>query len=132
MRCLPWVALETDLPYWIPRSSILEQFDQDDFLCRKVRDVVDAYLEDWFCTDTAGRRCYKIPPVSVRSGRTMFISGRHRTAVLLKHLDRIPLSFDTRYITPADSEWIDSVAITRIETDTVIELPDLPIRSSLP
>jgi hypothetical protein len=132
MRCLPHVDLPTDVPFWVSRSSFLQHFDQDDFLCRQTKSVVDAYLGVWFYVDADGTRFFKIPPVSVNCGRTQFISGRHRTAVLLRYLDRIPLSFDTRHVTDADRVWIDSIVAARIETDTVIELPDLPIRSSLP
>jgi len=70
--------------------------------------------------------------VSVNNGRTQFISGRHRTAVLLRHLERIPLSFDMRDISDADTQWIRRIALSPIQTDTLIELPDLSIRPSLP
>lgn len=132
MRCLPRVDLATDLPFWVSRLSFLQHFAQDDFLCRHTKNVVDAYLEAWFEVDSSGTRFFKIPPVSVNFGRTQFISGRHRTAVLLRHLDRIPLSFDTRFVADADRVWIDSIVAARIETDTAIELPDLPIMLTLP
>lgn len=132
MRCVPYVHLPTDVPYWVSKSSFLQHFDQRDFLCRNVGIVVDAYLEDWFHVDADGTRRFKIPPVSAISRKTQFVSGRHRTAVLLKHLDRVPLSFDTRFISDADREWIDTITAERIEPDAVLELPDLPIRSSLP
>ncbi len=132
MRCLPYVHLETDVPFWVSKSSFLQHFDQYDFLhWRAATNVVDAYLEDWFKVTADGARFFKIPPVGVCSGRTVFITGRHRTAVLLKHLDRVPLSFDTRDIARTDWAWVHSVVESPIETDTVIELPDLPIRSSL-
>ena len=132
MHCLPSVHLDTDIPFWVERSSFIQHFDQTDFLRRTVHNVVDAYLEDWFCIDGDGVRRFMIPPVSVRSRRTQFISGRHRTAVLLKHLDRVPLSFHTREISDADRAWVSSIVAEPIETNSVIELPDLPILSSLP
>jgi hypothetical protein len=132
MRCLSWVSLDTDVPYWVLRSSFLRHFDQKDFLSRNVKDVVSAYLGDWFCADVDGARRFKIPAVSVVSGTTQFISGRHRTAVLLKYLDRVPLSFITRDLSDVDKAWIDTVVAERIGSDSVIELPDLPIRPSLP
>lgn len=131
MRCLPYVHLETDIPFWVSRVSFLENFDQTDFLRRNVANVVDAYLSDWFCTDADGTRRFKIPPVSVFAGRTQFLSGRHRTAVLLKHLPCVPLSFHTREISDTDRAWIDSIVAAPISTDSVLELPDLPIESSL-
>jgi len=93
---------------------------------------VDAYLDDWFLDGPGNTRFFAIPAVSVSMGRTQFISGRHRTAVLLRHLDYIPLSFDMRQITDADCQWIYAIVSTPIETHTLMNLPDLPIRSSLP
>lgn len=79
-----------------------------------------------------GDRYFLIPPVSIHSQRTQFIAGRHRTVVLLKHLDRIPLSFETRDIADTDRTWINYIVSARIELNSVLELPDLPIHSSLP
>lgn len=132
MRCRPYIHLSTDVPFWVSQSSFLQHFDQIDFGRRDVLNVIDAYLEDWFCADANGARCFMVPPVSVYSRRTQFISGRHRTAVLLKHLDRVPLSFDMRYISDPDRTWMESIVAARIDTHSVIELPDLPIHSSLP
>lgn len=132
MRCLAYVDLDTDVPWWISKISFFQHFDQDDFLNRRVHNVVNAYLQDWFHDGPNQTRFFHIPPVSVSNQRTQFISGRHRTAVLLRQLDRIPLSFDMRFISDADTEWIRRTALTPIQTQGLIELPDLPLRSSLP
>lgn len=132
MRCLPYIDLPTDAPWWIAKSAFYAHFDQKDFLCRRIKDVSDAYLEDWFHDDQARTRFFKIPPVSVSNGKTQFISGRHRTAVLLQHLDCIPISFHMREISDADTDWIRRIALSPIAADTLIELPDLPIRPTLP
>ena len=130
MRCRPAVNLPTDVPFWISRSAFFEHFDQADFLCREVRDVTDAYLSDWFW-DKGGVRHFLLPPISVISGSTQFISGRHRTAVLLRHLERIPLSFDFRFIAEADKRWLHSVTDCAVDLTADIDLPDLPIRAKL-
>jgi hypothetical protein len=132
LRCLPYVHLPTDAAWWIAKSAFFEHFDQKDFLCRQIKDVTDAYLEHWFHDGPEQTRYFKIPPVSVINGKTQFISGRHRTAVLLPHLERIPLAFAMRDISDMDTDWIRRVALSPIEPDTLIELPDLPIRPSLP
>jgi hypothetical protein len=132
LRCLPYVYLPTDAPWWVAKSAFFAHFDQKDFLCRQIKDVTDAYLEEWFHEGPAGSRFFKIPPVSVSNGKTQFISGRHRTAVLLPHLERIPLSFAMRDISDVDAEWIRRVALSPIEADILIELPDLEIRPALP
>lgn len=86
MFCYPLPPLETDIPYWVSKASFYQHFDQQDFTCRDILDVVDAYLDDWFDFDAAGNRQFMIPPVSVKNGVSQFISGRHRTAVLLKFM----------------------------------------------
>lgn len=124
--------LATDIPYWVAKDTFLSRFDMDDFACRDVGNVVDAYLADWFETDSSRERRFRIPPVSVHGGSTQFIGGRHRTAVLLKHLDAIPLSFDTRDMSHSDNAWVCSVVSSRIDLSLEIDLPDLPIRERLP
>ena len=133
MRCRLLVNLDTDIPFWVSLESFLNNFDQNDFHMRKVQNVADAYLESWFCNDTNGNRCFIIPPVSVHDGITQFISERHRTAVLMRHLKELPLSFDSRFISETDKQWIDSVAFRPIDLDAdVVELPELPIKQTLP
>lgn len=132
MRCLPYVDLPSDAPWWVAKSAFLEYFDQNDFLWRQVKDVTDAYFEDWFHDGPDQTLYFEIPPVSVINGKTQFISGRHRTAVLLRHLERVPLAFAMRDIGEADTEWIQRVALSPIAIDTLIELPDLPVSPSLP
>jgi hypothetical protein len=132
LRCLPYVNLPTDAPWWVAKSAFLEHFDQNDFLCRHIKSVTDAYLKEWFHGGPDETRYFNIAPVSVINGKTQFISGRHRTAVLLAHLERIPLSFAMRDIRDADRDWIHSVALTPIDTHTLIDLPNLPIKQSLP
>jgi hypothetical protein len=131
MHCFPAVALDADAPFWIPKAAFYRHFDQADFRCRVVQRVVDAYLEDWFY-ESDGKRYFKLPPVSVNDGITQFVSGRHRTAVLLRHLDRVPLSFDFRCIRDSDKQWIDSIGAVPIDMGTHFELPDLTIKTALP
>jgi hypothetical protein len=115
MRCLPAVTLDTDVPFWISKSSFFRYFDQQDFMCRDVEQVVDAYLEEWFHSDSNGNHFFLVPPVSVRQKVTQFISGRHRTAVLLRHLDDVPLAFDSRFTTADEEAWLWSIAAGPVE-----------------
>lgn len=132
MRCLPYVHFAHRYSLVGRQICFPLHFDQQDFMYRQVASVVDAYLEEWFHDGPAGTRYFKIPPVSVINGKTQFISGRHRTAVLLRHLECIPLSFHMRKISDADTDWIRRIALSPIETDTLFALPDLPIRPHLP
>jgi hypothetical protein len=68
----------------------------------------------------------------VRGKVSQFISGRHRTAVLFRHLESVPLAFDSRFTTPDEEDWLWSIASGPVEKGVHIELPDLPIRAALP
>lgn len=129
MRCLPYINLPTDRAAWVSRVAIQERFDQTDLLRLKAKPLVDAYLKDWF-SHVDGSCRFIIPPVSVIGGKTEFVNGRHRTNVLLKHLEHVPICFATRDIDAADLAWIISIGGTRIEADSVLELPDLPLLAS--
>jgi hypothetical protein len=51
----------------------------------------------------------------------------------MRHLKELPLSFDSRFISETDKQWIDSVAFRPIDLDAdVVELPELPIKQTLP
>ena len=132
MRCFPAVGLVSDKPFWVTKASFYSNFNLQDFLCREVKNVTDAYLAKWFHVNAQGERFLNLPPVSVNSQVTQFISGRHRTAVLIKHLDVLPLSFDFRFLSTEDKAWFLSIVAGPIVMDTGIELPDLPVRESLP
>jgi hypothetical protein len=132
MRCLPAVGLDTNVPLWISKSSFFRHFDQQDFMCRDVQQVVDASWTSGFHSDGSGNRFFHIPPVAVRHKATQFISGQHRTAVLLRHLEIVPLAFDSRFTTSDEEEWVWSIASGPIEQGVHMELPDLPIGAVLP
>jgi hypothetical protein len=132
IKCPAIVSLDTDLPFWVTADSFNRSFCQADFASRNVLDVVDAYLKEWFDRDVDGTWLFSLPPISVNRGITQFISGRHRTAVLLRHLPRVPLSFDSRWLTHDDRTWIDAVVDEPIDMSSPIDLPDLPVRKVLP
>lgn len=132
LRCLPTVNLDTDVPFWISKKSFFQHFDQHDFMCRDVEHVIDAYLEEWFHSDINGNLLFLLPPVLVRNKVTQFISGRHRTAVLLRHMESVPLAFDSRFTTVDEEGWVWSIASGPVQNGAYIELPCLPIRPALP
>jgi hypothetical protein len=47
-------------------------------------------------------------------------------------METVPLSFDSRFTTPDEEEWVWSIASGPIQKGVHIELPDLPIKASLP
>ena len=125
MMCLPHVGLETDIPYWISKADFLRQFSQPDFHCRNVENVTYAYLDDWFFQSQQGL-CFCLATVHFATGKSEFISGRHRTAVLLHYLDEIPIAVATRW-TPAPPFLLEKRPMC---LETPFWLPDLPIVQS--
>jgi hypothetical protein len=126
MRCLPEINLPTDRPFWIERHVFMGAVHLQNYLCREVQNVYPAYLEDWFGQPShGGLPTFKLPPVYLEGGCIKFISGRHRTAVLVAHLEILPMALDTR--TDHDEALFDSVRHSDLRLDGTIEIPDLPI-----
>lgn len=121
MECLPLVALDTDIPFWISRKAFFHGFDQSDFRCRHVQDVEPAYLSDWFHT-SANKTYFRLPTVQLVSSGTQFISGRHRTTVLFRYMDEVPVAFETRFGKSAPS----NILMRPLDLEKTIVLPDLP------
>jgi hypothetical protein len=102
MRCLPSLTLNSDTPYWIPQKAFLEHFDQEDFFYRDLKLVPASYLAAWFDTPEDGITRFLLPTVQFVSGKTQFISGRHRTAVLLPHMQNLLIAFSLINKPPQD------------------------------
>jgi hypothetical protein len=43
-----------DVSAWVSKSDLVAFFDQEDFACRAVRDVCQAYPSDWFYVAAGG------------------------------------------------------------------------------
>jgi len=97
-------------------------FDQEDFLCRDTIQVIQGYLSDWFVCKY-DKQYFLLPTVQIIARKTQFISGRHRTAVLIDHLNELPFAFAKPIrgnMTP-----ILSIVDRPVDVDMDIELPDL-------
>lgn len=132
MLVRPFVNLPTDMPTWVSREDFLSVFDQEDFLCRETQDVEQAYRADWFEIVEDGLPRFILPVVNVVAGKTQFINGRHRVAVLLKQMAQIPIAFAMGYLQHEAIRVIDSIPKRPLALTEVIQLPDLPIQRELP
>jgi hypothetical protein len=118
------------MPFWVTRKAFLEHFDQIDFLCRESKDVEASYLAAWFLTPKDGATGFLLPTVQFVAGKTQFISGRHRTAVLLPHLKDLPIAFSL--INRPPQYFLCRVTSRPLGLHEFIELPDLPIVERIP
>ena len=128
VQCLPWTNLPCDLPFWVPREQFLTLFDQVDFAHRECQDVKSEYRSDWFYELDGASRSFIIPTVQFCNGRTEFINGRHRTAVLIKYLDFLPLALVHPFL--IEKSLLDQITRRPIRKNQLIDLPDLPILKS--
>ena len=119
--CYPDMTRDSDKPYWVPLDVFEQRFDQDDYLCRDLKHVPDQYLSNWFHEEQDGRRFFILPTVYIISGRTEFISGRHRTAVLSRHLQELPIAFAEGLA----QDFAASLGLCPIPMDQPFALPDL-------
>lgn len=138
MRCLPYLTMNDDEPYWVTREVFLQHFNQDDFLFRESVDITHSYLADWFYELGQDTPLFKLPTVGFVAGKTQFINGRHRTAVLLQYLECFPIAFahPDKVTSPLDAEnaqgFLRLLALRPLDINEPIELPDLPIVDGLP
>ncbi len=122
----------TDIPYWFTRDVFYDYFDYHDFMDRDIENVQAAYLREWFHTTADGKECFYIPVVSVAYGRTDLIGSRHRLAVLLPHLDELPIAIATAFLTPEAQRFLDAIPKRQLDQSQQFWIPDLPICDKLP
>jgi hypothetical protein len=114
-----------DSSYFIPKDKFLILFDQSDFTNRKCQNVRSEYRSDWFVKNDYNENCFILPVVAFINNRTQFINGRHRTAVLLKYMDLIPLTL--AYPFSMTKHHLNQITTKPIKKNDFIDLPDLPM-----
>jgi len=119
------LTLATDEPFWIARTIFYEYFDQDDFLKRECVNVSQNYLEAWFVNESNGARKFMLPTVQYIGGKTQFINGRHRAAVLIKCMARVPIAFAMS--SSESKDWLAFLPKVSMGPAEAIEIPDLPV-----
>ncbi len=129
--CFPELTLNSDIPFWISRATFFSKFDLKDFSCREEPNVIHAYRSEWFRQLDTGELHFIIPTVSIVAGKTQFINGRHRTAVLLSYLEEVPIAFSVEHLYLSDQKFIDRIPKRPMTLATPIKLPELPIYNSI-
>ena len=127
-------SLETDDGFFtITRQAFHLNVDTNDFVCRKVRDIEHVFSVDWF---DEGEPLHFHPPICfIKNGKIKFINGRHRTELLLKYLEKIPvifLSHKASAFSSVDEQLKIKEMIERIceplKSGTSFNFPELPLR----
>src|SRR5690242_20683491 len=124
MQCSIELQAKADRPYLIKRDDFMSAVDRIDLACRDSDVIKDAYLCKWFFWRN-GRPSFRLPSFQLNSGRTIFINGRHRTVMLFRHMNSIPMAI-TGVIGEKSSEVLDAIVDRPLSEDSTITLPDLP------
>lgn len=123
--------LPTDIPYWVNRSVFYSHFSQADFNCREIQEVQQKYRSDWFHRLDNGNLGFYIPVVNAIDRRTDLIN-RHRLAVLLPHMDELPIAFTSFIISPVAKEFLSSIPKRPLDVLEPFWIPDFKIVDALP
>jgi len=128
MECKIDLTAVSDRAYWIRWAAFLECLDHADFACRDSETIRDCYLSSWFY-DANGEKRFNLPAFFLREGYARFINGRHRTALLSRYLDVLPMALT--YADQLSEKVLEGMVLRGIEPDEIIVLPDLPIEDSI-
>jgi hypothetical protein len=124
MQCRVDITAAWDRPFLIKREEFMRCVDTENFACRDSATVQDRYLAAWF--HWIDGECFlNLPAFYLRNGRVFFINGRHRTVLLSRHLDRLPMA-----LTQIDREsepTLEALINRPLSEGEGILLPDLPI-----
>ncbi len=125
MHCIAELTQDTDKPLWVSKAKFFEYFDQGDFNFRARRNVLKQYLEEWVAPINSDECSFVLPTVNFELGKTQFINGRHRTAVLLLEKEEIPIAFIVR--SDKDQLLLDAISQKPVDLGKTFEIPDYPI-----
>ena len=98
--------------------------DPEDFACRESQSVEDYYRADWFYFEPEGP-FFSPPAFYLKRGRAFFINGRHRTVLLARHLELLPMALTQ--IDDASEPTLARIVERPLADGDPIVLPDLPI-----
>lgn len=129
MKCRIIITAATDLAAWVDRKSFMENVDLDDLACRQASVVHDWYHPEWFEPDGDGGLRFTPPAFMFSGGRILGIDGRHRTVLLFRHMDAIPMLLANPETWP--KELLNKIIHREISEAEIIELPDLMTNKSL-
>lgn len=121
----PSTNREDDAVFWVPRSVFDLNFDLNDFRDREVINIDLGYMSEWFFDDN-GKVYFDLPVINFINGKTQFVNGRHRTEVLYRLIDCIPMGF-------VDGEARDfavALGLQPLIMEECIKLPELEFLDS--
>lgn len=134
MKCQIYCRCDDLTPYWVRWHELGELWtrhdSQHDSQFLEASSLKHAYHKLWFKNGEDNQLYFQIGEIyfDPRHGYVMFYNGRHRTILLSSLLEVIPIAVD-KTISDSESELFSRFLVRPVETDEIIELPDLEIMS---
>ena len=122
--------------YLIKVKEFMGIVDELDLAQRESEEVVDAYHEHWLSECDDGIYAFHAPEFCLTNGMTEFINGRHRTVLLARHLNEIPMAltnmdgypiYESQPLT-SSIEVLKKISKRKLSGEEIFEFPDLPIK----
>jgi hypothetical protein len=122
--------------YLINVAEFMRIVDKENLKARESEVIRDAYHKYWFEQGENGILQFHAPEFYLTNGIAQFVNGRHRTLLLSRYLDTMPMALTNMDGYPMDEEEpskrsldvLNKISIREIEEGEVFEFPDLPIR----
>ena len=126
MKCKLDLTTHSDMPYWVNWIAFMRHVDREDLARRESKKVVDCYLSSWFHRGQNGIYFFNPPAFYLDKGQALFINGRHRTVLLSRYLEVLPMALTQ--MDSASESVLREIVQGGIDLDEVFVLPDLPMR----
>ncbi|WP_284449455.1 hypothetical protein [Pseudoxanthomonas mexicana] len=121
-----------DQLYLVRSSEFMGHVDERDLALRESEVVEDCYHTHWF-NEAVGGQEFNVPVVTLRRGKFFFINGRHRSVVLSRHAQEMPIAIAAidvfgKGTSPESTSAMHAVVLRALASHDLIALPDLPVR----
>ena len=122
--------------YLIEVKELMAIIDAKDLAQRKSEIIEDAYHVHWLTPCADGSYQFHAPEFYLTKGIVKFINGRHRTLLLVKHLEYIPMALTNMdgfppFATgprPESLKALAKISVQRLTDNEILEFPELPIK----
>ena len=129
MKCKIDITAASDIAAWVTKGAFLANVDPDDLACRDSKKIFDWYHPKWFRLEDKGELYFTPPAFEFRNGHLLGINGRHRTVLLYRHMEVIPMLLVRPDSWPTGK--LAEITQRLIGESETVELPDLLINMTI-
>jgi hypothetical protein len=117
-------------------ERLMALVDAQDLALRKSETIDDAYHEHWLIQCQDGSYHFHAPVIYINRGAIKFINGRHRTLVLSRHMQEIPMALASIDGSPpstittrtASMETLTAISRKKLTSSEAFDFSELPIK----